>query len=157
MTPNEEWGLVGKVAIVTGGGAAGEGIGNGRAAAILLARAGAHVLVVDRDLTLAERTVAMIAAEDGSAVAASYDVTSSGFHCMPNHSTFSGGNQYSRHHARFVTLPRTGPDAKRGFAGRQGIPLEYVKRPMHQRDGGFDNRLASTYGDFPHLTKAASI
>ena len=55
----------------------GRGIGNGRAAAILLARAGAHVLVVDRDLTLAERTVAMIAAEDGSAVAASYDVTSS--------------------------------------------------------------------------------
>ena len=77
MTPNEEWGLVGKVAIVTGGGAAEDGIGNGRAAAILLARAGAHVLVVDRDLTLAERTVAMIAAEDGSAVAASYDVTSS--------------------------------------------------------------------------------
>ena len=50
MTPNEEWGLVGKVAIVTGGGAAEDRIGNGRAAAILLARAGAHVLVVDRDL-----------------------------------------------------------------------------------------------------------
>ena len=64
MTPNEEWGLIGKVAIVTGGGAAEDGIGNGRAAAILLARAGAHVLVVDRDLTLAERSVAMIAAED---------------------------------------------------------------------------------------------
>ncbi len=75
MAPNEEWGLMGKVAIVTGGGAAGDGIGNGRAAAILLARAGAHVLVVDRDLALAERTVAMIAAEGGSAVAASYDVT----------------------------------------------------------------------------------
>ena len=41
MTPNEEWGLSDKVAIVTGGGAAGDGIGNGRAAAILLARAGA--------------------------------------------------------------------------------------------------------------------
>jgi NAD(P)-dependent dehydrogenase (short-subunit alcohol dehydrogenase family) len=77
MTPNEEWGLTGKVAIVTGGGAAADGIGNGRAAAILLARAGASVLVVDRDLPLAERTVAMIAAEGGSAVAASYDVTSS--------------------------------------------------------------------------------
>ena len=63
MTPNEEWGLIGKVAIVTGGGAQGDGIGNGRAACILLARAGAHVLVVDRDLGLAERTVAMIAAE----------------------------------------------------------------------------------------------
>jgi NAD(P)-dependent dehydrogenase (short-subunit alcohol dehydrogenase family) len=75
MLPNEEWGLLGKVAIVTGGGAAGDGIGNGRAAAILLARAGAKVLVVDRDLTLAERTVAMIAAEAGTAAAASYDVT----------------------------------------------------------------------------------
>jgi NAD(P)-dependent dehydrogenase (short-subunit alcohol dehydrogenase family) len=77
MTPNEEWGLSGKVAIVTGGGAKGDGIGNGRAAAILLARAGANVLVVDRDLALAERTVAMIAGEGGSAVAASYDVTQS--------------------------------------------------------------------------------
>jgi NAD(P)-dependent dehydrogenase (short-subunit alcohol dehydrogenase family) len=74
---NEEWGLVGKVAIVTGGGSADDGIGNGRAAAILLARAGANVLVVDRDLTLAERTVEMIAAEGGNAVAASYDLTSS--------------------------------------------------------------------------------
>jgi NAD(P)-dependent dehydrogenase (short-subunit alcohol dehydrogenase family) len=52
------WGLIGKVAIVIGGGAADDGIGNGRAAAILLAPAGAHVLVVDRDLTLAERRVA---------------------------------------------------------------------------------------------------
>jgi NAD(P)-dependent dehydrogenase (short-subunit alcohol dehydrogenase family) len=78
MTPNEEWGLVGKVAIVTGGGAAGDGIGNGRAACILLARAGANVLVVDRDLTLAERTVSMIAEEGGAAAAAaSYDVTES--------------------------------------------------------------------------------
>ena len=77
MTRNEEWGLAGKVAIVTGGGAAGDGIGNGRAACILLARAGAHVLVVDRDLALAERTVQMIAAEGGDAVAACYDVTRS--------------------------------------------------------------------------------
>ena len=67
--------LAGKVAIVTGGGALGEGIGNGRAAAILLARAGAKVLVVDRELPLAERTVAMIAAEGGSAAAHAADVT----------------------------------------------------------------------------------
>ena len=80
MTPNDEWGLSGRVAIVTGGGSAGDGIGNGRAACILLARAGANVLVVDRDLALAERTVAMIAAEGGSAAAASYDVTESS-HC----------------------------------------------------------------------------
>jgi NAD(P)-dependent dehydrogenase (short-subunit alcohol dehydrogenase family) len=77
MMPNEEWGLAGKVAIVTGGGAVGDGIGNGRAAAILLARVGSNVLVVDRDLTLARRTVAMIADEGGKAVAACYDLTDS--------------------------------------------------------------------------------
>ena len=38
--PEDDAGLAGKVAIVAGGGAAGDGIGNGRAAAILLARAG---------------------------------------------------------------------------------------------------------------------
>lgn len=73
--PGDDAGLAGKVAIVTGGGAAGDGIGNGRAAAILLARAGTRVLVVDRQLNLAERTVAMIAAEGGTAAAWAADVT----------------------------------------------------------------------------------
>src|SRR5262249_33643739 len=58
----DSWGLENKVAIVTGGGAAGDGIGNGRAAAILLARAGTRVIVVDRDIALAKRTVEMIEA-----------------------------------------------------------------------------------------------
>src|SRR6195256_5708377 len=71
----DDAGLAGKVAIVTGGGAAGDGIGNGRAAALLLARAGASVLVVDRDLALGERTVAMIEADGGTAVAHAADVT----------------------------------------------------------------------------------
>ncbi|MBI3515363.1 MAG: SDR family oxidoreductase [Proteobacteria bacterium] len=71
----DDLGLAGKVAIVTGGGAAGDGIGNGRAAAILLARAGARVLVVDRELKLAERTAAMIAAEGGTASAFAADIT----------------------------------------------------------------------------------
>ena len=68
-------GLDGKVAIVTGSGAAGDGIGNGRAAAILLARAGTRVLVVDRQRDLAQRTVEMIAAEGGTAAAFATDVT----------------------------------------------------------------------------------
>jgi NAD(P)-dependent dehydrogenase (short-subunit alcohol dehydrogenase family) len=68
-------GLRGKVALISGGGAADDGIGNGRAAAMLLARAGAKVLVADRDLKLAERTVAMIAAEGGVAAAHAGDVT----------------------------------------------------------------------------------
>jgi NAD(P)-dependent dehydrogenase (short-subunit alcohol dehydrogenase family) len=71
----DDAGLAGKVAIVAGCGAAGDGIGNGRAAAILLARAGTRVLAVDRDLALAERTVAMIAAEGGSAAAHAADLT----------------------------------------------------------------------------------
>jgi len=70
--------LAGKAAIVTGGGAAEDGIGNGRAAAILLARAGASVLVVDRQLELAERTVAMIKNEGGKAAAFAADVTKAG-------------------------------------------------------------------------------
>jgi NAD(P)-dependent dehydrogenase (short-subunit alcohol dehydrogenase family) len=73
--PEEDAGLAGKVALISGGGAAGDGIGNGRAAAILLARAGTRVLVADRDLRLAERTVEMISAEGGAAAASAGDVT----------------------------------------------------------------------------------
>src|SRR5215467_14281232 len=74
----DSWGLQGKVAIVTGGGAAGDGIGNGRAAAILLARAGARLLAVERQRELAQRTVDMIAGEGGNAAAFSADVTDDG-------------------------------------------------------------------------------
>ncbi len=70
----QDLGLAGKVAIVTGGGAAGEGIGNGRAAAILLARAGTRVLVVDQILDRAQRTVQMIVDEGGTAMALDADV-----------------------------------------------------------------------------------
>jgi len=68
-------GLAGKVALLSGGGAAGDGIGNGRAAAILLARAGVKILVADRELELAERTVEMITSEGGIAAALAADVT----------------------------------------------------------------------------------
>ena len=73
--PEDDPGLAGRVAIVTGGGAAGDGIGNGRAACILLARGGSRVLVVDRDEGLAKRTVEMIAGEGGTASALAADVT----------------------------------------------------------------------------------
>lgn len=68
--------LDGKVAIVTGGGARGDGIGNGRAASILLARSGVSVVVVDRKVELARNTVQLIAAEGGMAMAVEADVTS---------------------------------------------------------------------------------
>lgn len=72
-------GFDGKVAIVCGGGARGEGIGNGRGAAILLARAGTKVLVVDRDLELAKATADMINASGGTAIAHAADVTSEAY------------------------------------------------------------------------------
>jgi NAD(P)-dependent dehydrogenase (short-subunit alcohol dehydrogenase family) len=74
-TDRDALGLDSKVAIVTGGGAADDGIGNGRAAAIVLARAGARVFVVDLDPARADRTVAMIADEGGTAAAFVADVT----------------------------------------------------------------------------------
>ena len=65
----------GRVAIVTGGGSRADGIGNGRAAAILLARRGAKVMVLDSDLQAAQATVARIHAEGGEALALRTDVS----------------------------------------------------------------------------------
>lgn len=71
----DEYGLSGKVALVAGGGSRDEGIGNGRGAAILLARAGAKVAVMDQDLKAAQKTVEMIEAERNSAAAFACDAT----------------------------------------------------------------------------------
>jgi NAD(P)-dependent dehydrogenase (short-subunit alcohol dehydrogenase family) len=68
--------LEGKVAIVTGAGQApGDTIGNGRAIALLFARAGARVLAVDLDLESARETQALIQQEGGQAVALGADVS----------------------------------------------------------------------------------
>ncbi|MCC0003109.1 MAG: glucose 1-dehydrogenase [Methylobacteriaceae bacterium] len=67
--------LEGRVAIVTGAGSRAEGIGNGRAAAILLARNGARVVLVDRATEWAERTREMIAAEGGESIVVTADVS----------------------------------------------------------------------------------
>ncbi len=57
-----------KAGIVVGAGQTqGETIGNGRAAALLFAREGAKVLLVDRDLASAEETAALTRQEGGTA------------------------------------------------------------------------------------------
>src|SRR3954453_11602803 len=69
--------LEGKTAVVVGGGQTpGETIGNGRATALLFAREGARVLVVDRDLSSAEETCGLIGAEGGVAEPHRTDITS---------------------------------------------------------------------------------
>ncbi len=69
--------LEGKVAIITGAGQTpGETIGNGRATALVFAREGAQLLLVDRRLSSASETVEMIRAEGGVAEAFEADITS---------------------------------------------------------------------------------
>ncbi|RAO64243.1 uncharacterized protein BHQ10_000255 [Talaromyces amestolkiae] len=69
--------LADRVALVTGAGSVEDEIGNGRAISILFAEDGASVVCVDRDLSAAERTAAIIMAEGkGGAVAIQGDVTS---------------------------------------------------------------------------------
>jgi NAD(P)-dependent dehydrogenase (short-subunit alcohol dehydrogenase family) len=67
--------LAGKVAIVTGAGSRGPGLGNGKAAAILMAREGARVLCVDAQNDRAEETVGLIREEKGEGHAFAADVT----------------------------------------------------------------------------------
>ena len=68
--------LAGKSAIITGAGSRAEGIGNGRATAILFAREGADLLLVDRDEAAVQATLDMIRAEGNDAAIAVADVTS---------------------------------------------------------------------------------
>ena len=67
--------LAGKAAVVVGAGQTpGDTIGNGRATAILFAREGARVWVVDRDLASAQETADLIVEEGNVAKAAAADV-----------------------------------------------------------------------------------
>ncbi|KAJ5956253.1 hypothetical protein N7501_010532 [Penicillium viridicatum] len=70
--------LVKKVAIVTGAGCLGDGIGNGRAISILLADDGCDVLCVDLNLEWANKTVEIVNSKPGRgrALAIRADVTS---------------------------------------------------------------------------------
>jgi len=68
--------LEGKVAIVTGAGSRGQGIGNGKAAAVLFAREGAKVLLVDLIPDRVNETLEMIVTEGGEASVFTGDVTS---------------------------------------------------------------------------------
>lgn len=67
--------LDGKVALVTGCGTKGEGWGNGKAIAVLLARQGAKVYGCDLNLEVAQATRALIEHEGGTAQVQGADVT----------------------------------------------------------------------------------
>lgn len=64
-----------KVAIVAGAGAIAEGWSNGKATAVLLAREGAKVFAVDRNLAAAEETRDIIHSEGGECISHQCDVS----------------------------------------------------------------------------------
>jgi NAD(P)-dependent dehydrogenase (short-subunit alcohol dehydrogenase family) len=66
-----------KVAIVTGAGSVGPGIGNGKAAALLYAREGAQVMLVDYNIKAAEETKRLIDQDGGDSFASQADVSKS--------------------------------------------------------------------------------
>ncbi|KAB0616321.1 SDR family NAD(P)-dependent oxidoreductase [Castellaniella defragrans] len=66
--------LADRVALVFGAGSVGEGWGNGKAAAVAYARAGARVVAVDRDPQAAQSTCELIRAEGGDALDLQADV-----------------------------------------------------------------------------------
>jgi NAD(P)-dependent dehydrogenase (short-subunit alcohol dehydrogenase family) len=59
--------LKGKVAVVTGAAPRGEGVGNGMATALLFAREGAKVVLVNRSAERAEKLAQQIKSEGGEA------------------------------------------------------------------------------------------
>jgi NAD(P)-dependent dehydrogenase (short-subunit alcohol dehydrogenase family) len=67
--------LAGKVALVTGAGSSGPGVGTGKATSILFAREGAKVLLIDRVADHAEETLATICDEGGEASIYEADIT----------------------------------------------------------------------------------
>ncbi len=69
--------LAGKVAVVTGAGSSGPGWGNGKATAVLFAREGAKVFLVDINEDAVAETKAIIDAEGGVCVSWRADVSQS--------------------------------------------------------------------------------
>ena len=67
--------LAGKTVVVTGAGSSGPGIGNGRAAAIVMAREGARVALLDRERDAADETYRLIAADGGTSLVVECDVS----------------------------------------------------------------------------------
>jgi NAD(P)-dependent dehydrogenase (short-subunit alcohol dehydrogenase family) len=70
--------LEGRIALVTGAGSIGPGWGNGRAMAVLFAREGAQVFLVDRDEAALRVTAEQVRNENGQAFTRIADVTDPG-------------------------------------------------------------------------------
>jgi NAD(P)-dependent dehydrogenase (short-subunit alcohol dehydrogenase family) len=82
--------LKGKIAIVTGAGSSGPGVGTGKAISVLLAREGAKVVLVDKFEERAKETLALLEAEGGEALIVTVDLAEMGSAQMIVDETVSG-------------------------------------------------------------------
>ncbi|MCH8229463.1 MAG: SDR family NAD(P)-dependent oxidoreductase [Chloroflexi bacterium] len=119
--------LEGKVAIVTGAGSRGEGVGNGKATATLFAREGAKVVLADIEIDRASETLADIEAEDGVASIFQANVT--------NDEDCRGLiefaiEQYGRLDILDKILKSKGINSIRGTFGKAGLEQEKALRCM---------------------------
>lgn len=85
--------LAGKVALVTGAGSQGEGIGTGKAISVVFAREGARVCLVDREPARAAATARMIQDAGGESIIVSADVTDEASCATAVHATLSRWGQ----------------------------------------------------------------
>lgn len=85
-TPDGAPRFTGKRVIVTGAGSLGQGLGNGKAAAILYAREGARLVLVDRDAGRVEETAGIVRREGGECTTVVADVSApDGVHAYVSH------------------------------------------------------------------------
>jgi NAD(P)-dependent dehydrogenase (short-subunit alcohol dehydrogenase family) len=121
--------LEGKVAIVTGAGqTAGEKIGNGRATALLFAREGARVALLDRRRDAAEQTAAEVSTGGGQCTVVEADVSSDeDCHRAVQECVDRLGGLDIVHHNVGIGLPD---------AWAEGIELEHWERIMRVNAGG---------------------
>ena len=119
--------LTDKVGIVVGAGQTpGDTIGNGRAAALLFAREGAKVLLVDRNVASAEETATLIAKEGGTSrcLAGDWTRVSDPVHnrrCAPSRWRAKRENRLTRPHqpSEINVCP---PTAQRAYPASRGRP-----------------------------------
>ena len=140
--------MKGKVAIVTGAGSRAEGIGNGRAAATLLAREGASVALLDTVAEWAAETRALIAAEGGSALVIPCDVTDEAAAAAAVRRTVEEWGRLD------VLVNNVGIGGPPGTAVDVDIAVADLHRFAGQTDNAFDERLggvdrAAKDGHFP--------
>lgn len=119
--------LEGKVAIVTGAGSRGQGVGNGKATATLFAREGAKVVLADIEIDRASETLADIEAEGGVASIFQANVT--------NDEDCRGLiefaiEQYGRLDILDKILKSKGINSIRGTFGKAGLEQEKALRCM---------------------------